>query len=89
MRQSNDTRTTDAKQVSQPGLHAMFLIHGSAKPPIGAKYGARTVAGRRPVPAYLWQVLAEDREGRQGLPENVLPDRLVSAAICSEFHPAP
>ena len=67
----------------------MFLIHPSAKTPIGIKHGARTVLRKRPVPGYLWQVLAEDREGRQGLSQSVLPDRLASAAICSEFHPAP
>jgi hypothetical protein len=67
----------------------MYLIHRSAKPLVGTEHGVRPVAERRPVPAYLWKVLAEDREGRQGLPENVLPDRFASAALYSEFHPAP
>jgi hypothetical protein len=89
MRQSNDTRTTDLKQASQPGFRAMYLIHCSAKPLVGAGHGVRPAAERRPVPAYLWQVLAEDREGRQGLAGNVLPDRLASAALYSEFRPAP
>lgn len=89
MRQSNDTRTTDLQQASQPGFRTMYLIHRSAKPLAGAEHGVRPVAEGRPVPAYLWQVLAEDREGRQDLPQNLLPDRLASAALYSEFHPAP
>jgi hypothetical protein len=67
----------------------MYLIHRSAKPLVGAECGVRSAAESRPAPAYLWQVLVEDREGRQGLSESVLPDRLATAAICSEFSPAP
>jgi hypothetical protein len=89
MRQSNDTRTTDFKHTSQPGFHTMYLIHRAAKPPVGAEYGVRSVAERRPAPAYLWQVGVGSPEGRQGCPENVLADRLASAALYSEFHPAP
>jgi hypothetical protein len=89
MRQSNDTRTTDSSQAPRPGFHAMYLIQRSAKPLVGAGHGMRPAAGRPPAPAYLWQVLVGNREGRQGSAEILVPDRLAAAALYSDFHPAP
>jgi hypothetical protein len=66
----------------------MPSIVRSPKLLVGAESEMRTVMRKRPVPAYLCQLSGEPRGGRRGSPENVLSDRLASAALYSEFHPA-
>jgi hypothetical protein len=55
---------------------------------VGAGSEMRTVVRQRPVPAHLYQLLGEHREGRRESAEDVLPERLAAAALYSEFHPA-
>jgi len=67
----------------------MSSIHRFATPLVAAEYEVGTVVRKRPVPAYLYQLLVAQHGGRQGFPKDFLPDRFALGALYSEFHPVP